>query len=295
MDTNHRVVARKSIHVDGTTGEGHAAVIFRALANDTRVAILRYLGDRVVAVNQIAKDMGLPSSTATMHITVLERAGLLHTELRPASRGLQKVCARTYDELVFDLPRGVHDTHDAVDIQMPIGGFSDFVVEPTCGLVSATGLIGFMDDPSAFYEPDRLTAQLLWFRAGYVEYRFPNRVPPGARVESLQLTAEICSEAPLHDLDWPSDITVWINGVAARRLDLPVRLRRPARTADAVVVGGEGLAVRRAQALARHEHGNHDRRDQPLDASTSQRSGLRTATRSSCGSVSGPMPRTSAG
>ena len=31
-------------------------------------------------------------------------------------------------------------------------------------------------------------------------------------MESLQLTAEICSEAPLHDLDWPSDITVWING-----------------------------------------------------------------------------------
>ena len=68
MDTNHRIVARKSIHVDGTTGEGHAVEIFRALANDTRVAILRYLGDRVVAVNQIAKDMGLPSSTATMHI-----------------------------------------------------------------------------------------------------------------------------------------------------------------------------------------------------------------------------------
>lgn len=213
MDTKHRAVARKSIHVDGTTGEGHAAVIFRALANDTRVSILRYLGDRVVAVNQIAKDMGLPSSTATMHVTVLERAGLLHTELRPASRGLQKVCARTYDELIFDLPRGVHNDHDAVDLQMPIGGYSDSAVEPTCGLVSATGLIGFMDDPSAFYEPDRLNAQLLWFRVGYVEYRFPNRVPPGARVESLQLTAEICSEAPLHDLDWPSDITVWVNSV----------------------------------------------------------------------------------
>ena len=212
MDTNHRLAARKSLRVDGTTGEGHAAVVFRALANDTRVAILRYLGDRVVAVNQIANDMGLPASTATMHVGVLERAGLLHTELRPASRGLQKVCARTYDELVFDLPRGAQDSHDAVDVQMPIGGYSDFVVEPTCGLVSATGLIGFLDDPSAFYEPDRLTAQLLWFRVGYVEYRFPNRVPPGARVQSLQLTAEICSEAPLHDLDWPSDITVWING-----------------------------------------------------------------------------------
>ena len=213
IDINNRVIARKSYHVDGTTGEGHAAEIFRALASDTRVAILRYLGDRVVAVNQIAKDMGLPSSTATMHISVLERAGLIHTELRPASRGLQKVCARTYDELVFDLPRGQHHTGDAVDIDMPIGGYSDFSVEPTCGLVSATGLIGFMDDPSAFYEPDRLNAQLLWFRVGFVEYRFPNRVPPGAHIDSLQLTAEICSEAPLHHLDWPSDIGVWVNGI----------------------------------------------------------------------------------
>mgnify|MGYP001791783707 CR=1 FL=1 len=204
---------RKSLHIDATTGDGPVVDVFRALASETRTDILRYLGDRVVAVNQIAQDLNLKSSTATMHITILERAGLLHTELRPASRGLQKVCARTYDELVFALPRGSHHIRDAVDVEMPIGGFSDFSVEPTCGLVTATGLIGFLDDPSAFYEPDRLNAQLLWFRSGYVEYRFPNRVPPGARAESLQLTAEVCSEAPLHDLDWPSDIGVWINGV----------------------------------------------------------------------------------
>lgn len=212
-DTNPRIV-RKSLHVDAGDGDGPVADVFQALASRTRVAILRYLGDRNVAVNQIARDLNLKPSTATMHITILERAGLLHTELQPASRGLQKVCARTYDELVFDLPRGPQHTRDSVDVEMPIGGFSDFSVEPTCGLVTATGLIGFLDDPAAFYEPARLEAQLLWFRSGYVEYRFPNRIPPGAKASSLQLTAEICSEAPLHDLDWPSDIAVWVNGVA---------------------------------------------------------------------------------
>ncbi len=212
-DTNPRIV-RKSLHVDAVDGDEPVADVFQALASRTRVAILRYLGDRNVAVNQIARDLKLKPSTATMHITILERAGLLHTELQPASRGLQKVCARTYDELVFDLPRGSQHTRNSVDVEMPIGGFSDFSVEPTCGLVTATGLIGFLDDPAAFYEPARLEAQLLWFRTGYVEYRFPNRIPPGAKANSLQLTAEICSEAPLHDLDWPSDIAVWINGVA---------------------------------------------------------------------------------
>ena len=96
-------ILRKSLHVDATTGNG-AVDVFRALGNETRVEILRYLGDRVLAVNQIAQGLDLKPSTATMHITILERAGMLHTELLPASRGLQKVCARTYDELVFDLP-----------------------------------------------------------------------------------------------------------------------------------------------------------------------------------------------
>ena len=213
LDNNSRAT-RKSLHVNGSAGDGAVVDVFQALASETRVSILRYLGDRVVAVNQIALDLGLKSSTATMHITILEKAGLLHTELRPASRGLQKVCARTYDELVFDLPRGPHHTRDAVDVDMPIGAFSDFDIQPTCGIVTDTGLIGFLDDPTAFYEPDRLNAQLLWFGAGYVEYRFPNRTPPGARADSIQLTAEVCSEAPLHDLDWPSDIGVWVNGVA---------------------------------------------------------------------------------
>ena len=70
-----------------------------------------------------------------------------------------------------------------------------------------------MDDPASFYEPDRLTAQLVWFRAGHVEYLFPNRVPPGSAISALAISAEVCSEAPLHDPDWPSDLSLWVNGV----------------------------------------------------------------------------------
>lgn len=208
-----RYVARKSLHIDASTQDGLALDTLKALGNETRMAILRYLGDRVVPVNQIAAELGLPASTATMHIVVLERAGLLHTEMRPASRGLQKVCARTYDELVIDLPRGEHHTRSAVELSMPVGGYSEFEVSPTCGLAGRDGLIGFLDDSNSFYEPDHVLAQLVWFRAGFLEYRFPNRVPPGAAILSLQLTAEICSEAPLHDPDWPSDISVWVNGI----------------------------------------------------------------------------------
>jgi predicted transcriptional regulator len=207
----NRLIARKSFHVDATVENGAGLEMLKALGSETRIGILRYLGDRVVPVNQIASDLGLPASTANMHIAVLEKAGLLHTEMRPASRGLQKVCARTYDELVIDLPRGPHHTRSAIELNMPIGGYTSFQVEPTCGLAATDRLIGYLDDPDSFYEPDRLHAQLIWFRSGYLEYRFPNRIPPGAPIRSLQLTAEVCSEAPLHDPDWPSDISVWIN------------------------------------------------------------------------------------
>ncbi len=43
---------------------------------------------------EIAEALGLPPSTATLHINILENAGLIKTDLRPATRGLQRVCAR---------------------------------------------------------------------------------------------------------------------------------------------------------------------------------------------------------
>lgn len=203
----------KTIHIDAQRADGEALAMLKALANETRIGVLRYLGDRVVSVNRIAADLGIPASTATMHISILERAGLLHTEMRPAVRGLQKVCARTYDELVIGLPHDLRDRRPQLEHSMPVGGYSESRVDATCGLAGDDGLIGYLDDPSSFFEPGRLGAQLVWFRSGYLEYRFPNRVPGPARVTALQLSAEVCSEAPLHDPEWPSDISVWVNDV----------------------------------------------------------------------------------
>ncbi len=58
-----------------------------------------------------------------------------------------------------------------------------------------------------------MTAQLIWFRKGYVEYKFPLGVSNKAGIESLEFSLELCSEAPSYDNDWPSDITVWVNDI----------------------------------------------------------------------------------
>jgi predicted transcriptional regulator len=209
----HLDVTGKLARLGADSGNGAAVEVFKALGNESRWRILSYLGDRFVTINQLARDLGLPASTTSRHIALLEAAGLVHTGMRPASRGLEKVVARRFEAILVDLPRQGGHAEQAIDVSMPIGAYMDFQVEPTCGLASADGLIGLQDDPSSFYDPSRLSAQLIWFGSGYVEYQFPNRAPVGSTVTSVGLSCEICSEAPMHDPDWPSDISVWINGV----------------------------------------------------------------------------------
>lgn len=203
----------KLLHLDASDNPDEVMPFFKALASETRLAILVFLGNRIVNVNEIAGALNISPSSATSHIQILEKAGLIRTEVAPASHGLQKLCARTFDQLLIQLPRIHHHTHKNFTVSMPVGSYWDFDVRPTCGIATEDQLIGIMDDPASFYEPEHVQAQLLWFREGYVTYRFPNHLPANATPQNLELSMEICSEAPLHHLDWPSDITLWVNGV----------------------------------------------------------------------------------
>ncbi|PYI53967.1 ArsR/SmtB family transcription factor [Paenibacillus flagellatus] len=188
--------------------------IAKALANESRLEIFKQIQKTDMNVNEIADRFGLPSSTATVNVKKLEEAGLIKTELLPGARGFQKVCSALYDQLAVDLksPEEPAVQESARYVHMPVGLYSDCDVRPTCGVLSDEGIVGYLDDPRSFYEPDKVRAQLLWFRQGYVQYQIPNKVPYDARLTGLELSVEICSEAPHHNPNWPSDITVWING-----------------------------------------------------------------------------------
>ncbi|MGH2561499.1 MAG: ArsR/SmtB family transcription factor [Thermomicrobiales bacterium] len=203
----------KILTVDASVDSEQTLTALKALASDWRLRILRLLGTESASVNQIAAALGVPAVTAAMHVKALEDAQLIHARLVPASRGLQKVCSRTYDQIKIILPSLEQAGARMVEIAMPIGAYVDVDVTPTCGMATETALIGIIDDPTCFLEPERINAQILWFRHGYVEYRFPYRVPPGARATGVQVRMEVCSEAPTHNEECPSDITLWINGV----------------------------------------------------------------------------------
>jgi predicted transcriptional regulator len=191
-----------------------STVVMKALASKPRLRILDLLSDRILNVSEIAEALGSPLSTVTSHVGVLEEAGLLRAEMKPGERGLQKVCQRVYDRVVLTLPGSAPRADEPVlHLTMPVGAYVDADVVPTCGLASAEGLIGLVDDPASFFEPGHADASLVWFRQGFLTYRFPNRLPPRTVPESLRFRAEICSEAPMHHEDWPSDVTVHVAGV----------------------------------------------------------------------------------
>ena len=188
------------------------AVIGKALSSDVRIELLRLLCHCSLNVNEIAERMQIPASSAAMHVKVLEEAGLIRTELLPAVRGSMKVCHKAVDEIRVSAITSMGSEKVEV-INMPIGAYVDYKVLPTCGMVSDKGPIGEEDEPRCFYHQDRGLAQLLWFGEGYVEYRFPNHVLKTAKETRLELSMEMCSEDHEFNLEFPSDITVWINGL----------------------------------------------------------------------------------
>lgn len=191
--------------------------VAHALSTRARVDMLRLLNTRSMNIVEIAEALRLPVSTVASNVKVLEGAGLITTELLPAVRGAMKVCSRSYD----DIHMGLNDIQAHVskrptnvyEMEMPIGHYSDCEVHPTCGMADRESMIILEDEPASFYHPKHVGAQIIWFRKGYLEYLFPLELPPSAQIDAIEFSMEMCSEAPNFDNDWPSDISLWVNGL----------------------------------------------------------------------------------
>jgi predicted transcriptional regulator len=204
------VAGNKVLFVDGE----QSVPILQALGNETRLLILSLLSHRAMNVSALAEAIGLAPSTVAFNIKQLESAGLVNVQYQPGTRGQQKLVSKRYDEVHFKLPGvAIESDSNVTEVSMPIGNFKRVGIKPTCGLASDSKYIGMIDDARSFYEPEHVFAQILWFRQGFVEYDFPNNVPTGAQAQDVELSMEICSEAPEYDLDWPSDITLTVNEV----------------------------------------------------------------------------------
>jgi len=195
-------------------GNEQALRVFRALDSSTRLQILALLSRNSLGVGELAQALSLPLSTVNFNLKLLEEAGLLTVEFVPGTRRSQRLISRRFDSLRVALPGiGLASGAGVIEVAMPVGHYRQVQVSAPCGLALETRYIGRKDDPRSFFEPDHVFAQLLWLAHGTVDYAFPNNLPYGARLEALELSLELCSEAYEHNLDWPSDLTLWVNGV----------------------------------------------------------------------------------
>jgi predicted transcriptional regulator len=183
-----------------------------ALSSQARIDIINLLlKNKSMNLDNLAKILGLTNGAITAHIKKLSDAGLIKVTTSSGVRGSQKLCSLAIDKVIIDIA-GDEELTNAYDFEVDVGHYSDYEVYPTCGIVTKDAIIGELDDPRYFSYPERLSAGLLWFREGFVEYKIPNALKHNQRAIELQFAFEIASEAPGFSSQYPSDIYFWVNG-----------------------------------------------------------------------------------
>jgi predicted transcriptional regulator len=189
--------------------------VLHGLASPVRLGILKFLhANGPSNVNAISAALHLPQSTVATNIQVLEGAGLVATRTVPARKGYQKICSFRFEEIVLHFSRGDINLRNAIEVSMPIGLYTACAVTAPCGLCSTERVLGLLDVPDSFLQPERMQAALLWFGRGYVEYKFPNNVHSrGLPIATISFSMELSSEVPGTNTNWPSDISLWVNDI----------------------------------------------------------------------------------
>lgn len=198
------------MNIDVTTSN---LALLEVFSSETRIKIIEMLNDKPMNIKDIASALGFSSAIITKHIQKLESVGIIKCENSAAIRGMQKICTLNMDRILLQLRTKAKESNFYYHV-IPVGQYSNFNIKPTCGLASATKLIGVVDDPRYFADPEHTMADILWFGSGWVEYRIPNYLLKSQNMKSIEISMEISSEAPGFNEDWPSDITFIINGFA---------------------------------------------------------------------------------
>lgn len=189
---------------------------FECLASETRLKMIELLLEQPRSIKELAEQLYLSSAVVTKHVQKMEEAGIIGTESISGTRGRRKVCRILPDAVTlhFQPPAGEKAASSSgrqYAVSLPVGQYSHAQIKPTCGLSSETAIIGIVDDPRYFTDPEHVKARHLWFASGYIEYRIPNYLVGRQQLRSLSISLEICSEAPGFNENWPSDIDFHIN------------------------------------------------------------------------------------
>lgn len=185
--------------------------VFSALGSEVRIQIMqRLIKNGRMSMNDLAQSLGLSNGALTPHIRKLESAGLVRINTDSSSHGNLKLCEPKLGKILFDFSRSGRG-RNLYHSHLRVGQYSRCLVFPTCGLSTSESILGKADDARYFTHQKHFEADILWFTKGYVEYLIPCVIPRSARIRAISISAELSSEAPGSNTEWPSDIHFYIN------------------------------------------------------------------------------------
>ena len=207
--------------------EEEISKIASALSVKTRRDIIKLINTSGLTISEIAWKLNIPISTASFHVKTLIDAGLLiYSNASKKVGNEKKVFLGNY---LFTLFTG--NTQNQITVKnetqvfnIPIGSYTDYKVEPTCGIATKAGHLFVSDTPCVFSSPNRFEAGIIWIKSGYLEYSIPlldfafkqnEAVSYNDKksIISLCFSFEICSECARYNHSFKSDITFFVNGV----------------------------------------------------------------------------------
>lgn len=189
--------------------------VAKALSSPIRLEILNLLIQNSMTMSELSQKLYVSMSSISMHTSILKDANLISITPKPGMHGAQKLCGIKVDKIsfeFFDTNGGGNAERPPKIIDLPIGYYSEAQVESPCGIAASGGYVETEDTTYGFWHPDHIQAQLIWFTTGFLRYRISNRDLRDDSVESVNISFEICAEAPGYNNVWPSDIFFDING-----------------------------------------------------------------------------------
>lgn len=186
----------------------------RALSSPVRLEILKLLIGQSMTMSELAQALYVSMSSISMHTKILNSAGLITVVPKPGMHGAQKICGIRTERVVFDFFTSniMKSMVEPVVLDIPVGSYSEAEIKGPCGLVNNENYLGIEDTRYGFFDIGHAEAQLIWFTSGYLTYRITNKFLIGQEVKCLNISFEVCAEAPGYNNDWPSDIYIKING-----------------------------------------------------------------------------------
>lgn len=194
------------------TTDSESLKVYEALASEVRLRIIDLLSTREMHIKELASKLSLSSAIVSSHVVKLQKAGIVNSQMKRIDGGTYKYCSLSANFLQIHLSGSRGTARKVVEVSVPVGHYTDLQAAPTCGIATTERLIGYYDDPRYFHDPKRWDAGILWFAKGYAEYKVPNYLFMEHKVQEIEISLEIGSEAPYVNEKWPSEICFSLNG-----------------------------------------------------------------------------------